>query len=187
MLNKKILNTKSGFTLLEVLITLFIITLLTAMFLTNYRSGSRNTDLTFAAQKLVSDIRMAQNNSLGSVLYNATTTSGGWGIHFDTSNNTKYLIFADKNNNKLYDNGEAIDAFGGRTVALPANIIIDNIDSGGSSRTQIDVTFLPPDPVTRIYWAAFSSSTAATIRLKETTQGKTKNLNINVLGLVETQ
>jgi len=186
----EIRNTKSGFTLLEVIVTLFIITLLTSLFLTNYRAGSRNTDLTFAMQKLVSDIRTAQNNSLGSVFYNATTTLGGWGVHFDIAagNNTAYFIFADQNNNKVYDNGEAVETAGGQTITLPANIVIDRlIDSSGAgdSHFRLDITFLPPDPVTRIYWDGNSSSSKATIGLRETVQEQTKSLIVNKLGLIE--
>lgn len=181
----QILNTSNGFTLLETIITLFIITLMMALFLTSYRDGSRNTDLTFASQKLASDLRTAQNNSLGSVYYGGAIPSGGWGVHFDTTAPASYLLFADQNNNRIYDAGEAVAVSGGQTIALPANVTVNNINSGGGSRTQLDVTFLPPDPVTRIYWNALSSSTAATVTLKETTRGRTKDLNVNILGLIE--
>jgi prepilin-type N-terminal cleavage/methylation domain-containing protein len=181
----KILNTRDGFTLLETIITLFIITLMLALFLTGYREGSRNTDLNFAAQKLASDLRTAQNNSLGSVYYGGAIPAGGWGIHFDTSAPTAYLLFADQNNDKIYNAGEAVDASGGQTVVLPANVVIDTLNSGGGNRAQLDVTFLPPDPLARIYWLTNASSTAATITLRETTKGRIKTLNVNILGLIE--
>jgi type II secretory pathway pseudopilin PulG len=186
--NLKSQISKAGaFTLLEVIVSLAIITMLITIFLTNYNAGSRNNDLTFAAQKMISDIRLAQNNALGLAAYGGSLPPGGWGIHLSASQNTAYLLFADANAvpNHIYDSGEAVTASGGRTFTLPANLIIDYLESGGSSRTALDITFLPPDPSTMIYYGAFSSSTNAVIRLKDTVTGKTKNVNVNILGLIE--
>lgn len=181
---------ESGFTLMEVTITIFIISLLIGVFLANYRGASRRTDLSFAAQQLASDIRLAQNDALGLAAYGGAAPAGGWGIHLDTTNNKTYKLFADTNNNKLYDSSpdEALPASGGQTVTLPNTISISGLQTGGTSRNAVDLTFLPPDPVTRIYYnSANTSSTDAVITLRESASGKTQDVNVNILGLIETQ
>jgi prepilin-type N-terminal cleavage/methylation domain-containing protein len=184
----KISGDNNGFTLLEVIISLFIITMMAGLFLANYHSTSQNTDLAFAAQQAASELREAQNNSLGSVPYGGSLPAGGWGIHFIKQSNT-YLLFADANNNKLYDSSptESDTAKGGRVFVLPANVVVDDIQAGGASRNVLDITFLPPDPVARIYWDAISSSTTAIITLKQNNSGKTANINVNILGMIEAQ
>jgi prepilin-type N-terminal cleavage/methylation domain-containing protein len=187
---KKIRNINQGFTLLEIIVAIFIIALLAGIFLANYHGGNQSNDLTFAAQKIVSDIRTAQNNSLGSVPYGGYLPVGGWGIHFDTTVNS-YLLFADVNNNKVYDADEAVTASGGLTFTLPANVVINNITgdnlTSDNSHTKLDITFLPPNPTTRIYWGPAASSSYAVIVLKHNITGKTADVNVNILGLIEAQ
>jgi|WetSurMetagenome_2_1015567.scaffolds.fasta_scaffold01475_9 prepilin-type N-terminal cleavage/methylation domain-containing protein len=182
----KMRNNNSGFTLLELIVSISVITILIAIFFTNYHGADQRTNLTSVAQKLVSDIRTAQNNSLGSVPYGGVLPAGGWGIHLDTTNNNKYLLFADVNNNKVYDVGEALPASGGSTFTLPANTVISDLTDGGS-HSNLDITFLPPDPITRIYWSQFSSSTIASIVIKQNIVNRTENVNVNILGLIETR
>ncbi|HTW96094.1 MAG TPA: prepilin-type N-terminal cleavage/methylation domain-containing protein, partial [Candidatus Methylomirabilis sp.] len=184
----QILNTNSGFTLLEVIISLFIITILISLFLANYRSGSRSNDVNLAAQKLSSDLRLAQNNALGLVPYNGSLPAGGWGAHFDKINlPNQYIIYADVNADHQYAGGAESAFAGGRTITLPSGVVISDLKSGGVSRNVLDITFIPPDPATKIYYSPSSSSTDASIILKQSVTGNTKNINVNVLGLIETQ
>lgn len=170
-----------GFTLLELIVSISIITMLIAIFLTNYSGTSRRTELIMASQKMVTDIRLAQNNTLGSVEYNNQIPLGGWGVHFDISTNDEiYYIFADLDGNSQYDAGEADKDYGGRLMHLPDNIYIENIDKGN----VVDITFLPPDPEAIIYDGSPTSSDV-TLTLKETKNNSTKDLYINFFGLIE--
>jgi prepilin-type N-terminal cleavage/methylation domain-containing protein len=182
---KKLQNMNHGFTLLELLVSLFVITMLAGIFLANYRGGSQSTDLTFAAQGVTSDIHAAVNNSLGFVAYGGSLPAGGWGIHFTKGANS-YIIFADVNKNKLYNSGEADPALGGRVIALPKNLIISELLVGGA--WDVDITFLPPDPkITMYHCGGAATSSSVIIRLKDTVSGKTKDVNMNLLGMVGIQ
>jgi prepilin-type N-terminal cleavage/methylation domain-containing protein len=184
---KKIINNK-GFTLIEILVSLSVIAILTVIFLANYRGGRQGVDLNLVAQKVASDIRTAQNNSLGSVLYGGSLPAGGWGVHFDTADKS-YLLFADVNNNKVYDDNEALPTSGGLNFAFPADLTISDITgdslSGNNSHAKLDVTFLPPNPTTRIYWDQTASSGYAVITLKHKADYKTADVVINILGLID--
>jgi prepilin-type N-terminal cleavage/methylation domain-containing protein len=179
---------QKGFTMMELLVSVSIIALLMGIFITNYRGGSRQLELSLAAQKLASDIRLAQNKCLGSAEYNGAVPEGGWGIYFDKSvNNKRYLIFADLNNNKLYDVGEATVDYGGMIEDLPANISVDNLKFNVSNTTRLDITFVPPDPTTNIYNSSFSpaTTTLGSIVLRESVNNSVSTVNVNSFGLIE--
>ena len=185
----RISKKKSGFSLVELIVSLSVITLLTGLFLANYHNANRRTDLTMTAQALVTDIRYAQANALGLIKYDGAVPAGGWGVYFSAggmgnSNNTSYVIFADENDDRLYQVGEGQENLGGRLVDLPPNIVIDRIMVGSSQNARATVTFLPPDPLTRIRGSS-GTSTFLEIRLRENLNDTTKTVRVNFLGLVE--
>jgi len=177
---------KSGFTLIELIVSVSIITIITGIFLANYSSANRRTDLTMTAQKLVSDIRLAQNYSLGLARYGSASSTnvplGGWGIHFDIQNNNKqYTVFADNDGDKLYEDTEADTSLGAQITTLPTNVIIDSLKTVG---TKVDITFLPPDPITTITGSA-TTYKQVDIVLKDTKTNAIKTVRVNFLGLSE--
>ena len=187
MSNKK---NKLGFTVLEVLVSIGVIALLSGLFLANYRGGSRKLELSLNARKLASDIRLAQSRGLGISEYNGSIPAGGWGVSFDIgSNNKQYIIFADLNDNKQYDDGEANQAYGGLTVDLPANISLNNLLFNGNTASRLDITFVPPDPITNIYNSTFSpaTTTAGTIILHDDYGNVDSSVKINSFGLIEVE
>lgn len=177
---------KSGFTLIELIVSVGVITMVTGIFLANYSSANRRSDLVMTAQKMVSDIRMAQNYALGLARYGLSGSlnvpAGGWGIHIDLQNygNNKYVLFADDNNNQSFDSGEADVRYGAQITTLPTNIVIDSVSMG----TKADITFLPPNPITTIKMAV-STIPQADIILKDVKTNNTKKVRVNYLGLAE--
>jgi prepilin-type N-terminal cleavage/methylation domain-containing protein len=186
----KISNLKyqKGFSLLELLVSLAIISMLIGVFLANYRGGTRKTELAMAAQKLASDVRFAQSNGLGSAEYANGVPDGGWGIYFEkTVDDQQYLVFADLNANKKYDSGEAVVGSGGSRVDLPSNVSIYNLKFGSYNVDRLDITFVPPDPLTNIYNSTHTpaTTTAGSVILRESYSGATSTVDINSLGLIE--
>lgn len=149
----------------------------------SYHNTSKRSELNMAKQKLASDIRVAQNNSLGSKVWNGIATPpGGWGVHFDKNQPSQYIIFADTNNNRVY-NGPQQEAV--ETKTLPAGITI----SAFSPADKFDVVFLPPDPVVYINGKAAgdSGSAIASVTLKENLNNSIGVVTVNFLGLIDTQ
>lgn len=180
---------KPGFTLIELIVSIGIISMVTGIFLANYSSANRRTDLTMTAQKMVTDIRMAQNYSLGLARYGESSLAhvplGGWGIHFSMSANNQYTIFADDDGNAVYNSGEADLNSGAQTTGFPNNIIIDSI-KGPAVINSLDVTYLPPDPITTITNdVTMATSSQVDISLKDLRTNTYKTVRINFLGLAE--
>ncbi|MDP3836738.1 MAG: prepilin-type N-terminal cleavage/methylation domain-containing protein [bacterium] len=183
----KIINSnKQGYTLLELIVSMSIITLLTGLFLANYHNSNQRTDLVMTAQTMVADFRYAQANALGLVKYDGESPAGGWGILVtsDPSQYHNYFIFADQNDDGYYNDNESLESLGGRVITLPKNIYIESLTLDGVDKAKAVVTFLPPDPITRIH-AYNATGTVLEIKLKELVNNTTKTVRVNFLGLVE--
>ena len=182
----KIMKKRPGFTLIELIVSISVITIITAIFLANYRTATKRSDLRMTAQRVVSDIRLAQNYSLGLTSYGPegmkTPPTGGWGVVFDLANlgNKQYVIFADDNGNKVFNAGESIESYGAVITKLPENTIIDSISIGH----RVDVNYLPPDPIVTLSGSA-GTHQSVDIVLRDTQANQTKTIRVNFLGLAE--
>jgi type II secretory pathway pseudopilin PulG len=179
----------SAYTLIEMIVSISVITMITALFIVNYRSAEKRTDIIMAAQALVADLHLAQNNALGLVKYNQIVPAGGWGVNFKAGENT-YMLFADLeapggSGYLDYNEGEGEIAYGARLTKLPPGITIEELRIGGTtSEGEVNVSFLPPDPQTNIY-DGVATSTSLEIELKEARNNSIKTIRVNFLGLIE--
>lgn len=145
----------------------------------NYHKTNKRSELGLIKQKLASDIRLAQNYSLGLKTFDGLNPpSGGWGAHFSLADPTHYIIFADKDGDYRYnydsDKDKAIEI-----KILPAGLAIDSL----SPANPLDIVFLPPDPVTYINQSA---ATSAQIILRENINNSTAAISVNSFGLIDT-
>lgn len=197
----KLIKTKkySGLTLIELIVSISIISLVTTIFVVNYQVSTKRTDLIMTAQVVVADIHRAQNNALGLVKYGSEVPAGGWGVHFNMSDRTKYYIFADLQapgdlGNLVFDiNTEGDINQGARIIELPSNLEIAALKRNQAEGLDLDfmnIVFLPPDPRTHIYYnlSEPATSTDMFIFLKDVNDDNPDNYKIvqaNILGLVE--
>jgi len=131
-----------GFTLVEMLVTVSIITLISLVFLSYSKSQESINNLNRFSQKLLSDLKEARDNALNMKdLVNINQLIYcGWGIHFD-SNNNEYFLFVDKclsgqkRGNLFFDSND---------IKKPSF----KITQGIKLETGIqDLVFLPPQPI----------------------------------------
>lgn len=182
-------NNQAGFSLIELIVSLSVITLVTVLFMANYKTANKRTDLTMTAQQIVADIHLAQNNALGLVKYNGAVPAGGWGLSFNTASGF-YTMFADLNGPGTlgymdYDPAsEGNINYGARLTTLSSGVTISSLKLGSSYVSGVNVTFLPPDPQTNLS-SAGATSTALEIQLRETGGTNIKTVRVNFLGLAE--
>ena len=132
-----------GFTIIEMLVTMGVLTLLTSMILTYSRRGESFTNLTREADRLIFNLNQVKNLSLLTLNQGSDQNICGWGIHFDATNNS-YKIFRDfcNDNRNQYDSGEETE-----TITLLKGIEI---------KTNVgDIIFIPPEP--RVKFINFTS------------------------------
>jgi prepilin-type N-terminal cleavage/methylation domain-containing protein len=146
-----------GFTLTEMLVSISVIVLISTLILFSYHRLREDFSLRRAAQNIVFSFRDVQTSAIAVKKFQPTGTFPGYGIHFDMVNNNKYIIFADVNNNKIYDPGngcydaptECDEEF---ILEKPIKIkdLCGNEKSDPSNAqcalSSLDIVFLRPDP-----------------------------------------
>jgi len=157
--------------MIELVVGLFIIALISGLSFANFHSTSKKSRIVLVAQNVLSDFKLAENNTLGLQSFKGQAPPGGWGLRFDIATPTQYIIFADRDENKAHS---VIEEF--KTVIFPKNITITAI----STSSPVDIVFAPPDPKTYIK----SSSTASTT-ISISDGDTTKKIYINFLGLAD--
>jgi prepilin-type N-terminal cleavage/methylation domain-containing protein len=189
----KIKINNKGFSLIELMATIAILGLIAGITIAGYRSGNKSSILKNAANKLQSDIRLAQNYTLGSYMFFDGTDNiipeRGWGVHFSMLNtsNSSYIIFADN------DSGAVDFQFDGsseqyREISLAQGVIISDIFLNGISVSgsggMADIVFDPPDPK-----AFFNGNpnVDAEIILSDSATSQQYKISVNAFGLIETE
>jgi prepilin-type N-terminal cleavage/methylation domain-containing protein len=150
-INKKI---KSGFTLIELMITIGIATAIMAVVLVENSKFNNSILLTNASYEVALTVRQAQVFGLSS-RSNTSGTFSAYGVKASVDNPTVVQLFADVDNDSTYDNGEEVT--GG--VALGRGLQINKIcykeggamQCNGNPRNEVTVIFKRPNPEALIF------------------------------------
>lgn len=141
----------AGFTVVEMMVTLGIITLLTIMVLVYSRQGEKVTNLMRDSDIMVYELRRAQNLAMLTLQQDIALANPicGWGIYLNGE--TQYLLFSDFCNLgviRQYDPGEETETL---NLLKGVQITETNISS---------VTFVPPEPKTKFQPALLEGESA---------------------------
>lgn len=167
------MNKNKGFTLTELLVVIFIMTVVSGIVMARYRSGERLYILQIAAQEVMGDIREVQNMALSGQTYQDEAPLGGFGINFRLTAPSVYTIFADLDGDHTYDAGELIEE-----IDLNSRVQINSLAPAGT----LNIVFTPPRPTVYINGATSGSGTV-TLRLIQETG--TKTITITSTGVIE--
>ncbi|MBU4284971.1 type II secretion system GspH family protein [Patescibacteria group bacterium] len=155
---------QAGFTLIEVLVIMFIISTLSTVLVVNWRKNEKRYQLQRSAQTVVQNFRKVQSMSLaGKNLcdQDSPCIPRNYGVHFGKTTLTSYVIFADKNNNGKYasavETNEHIE-----TIYLESGIEL-------SLSVDLDVVFSVPDGFVMINAKPLTTEASLTIKRSGTT------------------
>lgn len=124
---------KSGFTIVELLVSTGIVVVLLSLVIANFRLGNQKDELRIKGLQVMSDLRQTQNDALSAVALADGTIPRGYGVHFDDNTNY-YVLFAKTGGTDwLYSTGNKADV---KKVSLGNSVIIP---SGGMND--------PEDPI----------------------------------------
>lgn len=174
---------KKGFTMIEMLVGIFILVVLIGIILANFKQGGRNDDLRRSVAEVTSVLRKAQNLSLIGSQQNLpsgmSNNTGIFGVHFALAQPTKYLLFLDFKNaagqnvsDGLYQSGEELP---NSTYDLPLNTTLSVLNP--NSGNVLDITFSPPKPT--IYFNGVATATLAEIKVYQASTNNSKFVRVN--------
>lgn len=127
---------QKGFTLVELLVVIVIITVISGIVVVNFRKGEGGNKLQRSAQLIVQSIRKAQNMALSS-LEVGNDIYDYYGVHFDKNTlPDSFCIFA--SDNKPWNPGDPIQV--GSNIELEDGVVIDSLSTG----VKLNIVFKPP-------------------------------------------
>jgi type II secretory pathway pseudopilin PulG len=171
---KEIINER-GFTILEAMVTMGIIVIMSAAYVTNYRSTNQQIVLDQATSNLVSDLRLVQNMSMNVKLFNEVIPEGGYGIKIVDGSST-YTIYADCNNaSHVYDNS----ADCGPGLNIQEKVADKTLDPNIDISPTLDISFQPPNPI--VWFDGLDTGSSANIFLRYGSNIQGRKITINRL------
>lgn len=189
----RVFSAEGGYTLLEMVVGMAIITFISGMIITNMRSFTQSSDVLATAQVMASDIRIAQAHASSIRRHrsepNNQKASGVWGIYVNSlaGTNNEYVLYADFNaQNYDYNGGIEED----KTVKLPDGVIINKITLSGSGVVNgANVLFEAPGPdaVLNVVGGGGVTEDSIEIEILDTVSNEIKIVFVNKFGLVDVE
>lgn len=187
-MSKKELKNNSGFTLAEMLVSVAVIVIVSAMSLVSFRSTNNNASSSMAAQKLASDIRMVQGWALSLKDFDNVTDAGSWGLYFG-KNKDYYSFWIDVDGNHLCKTN-CVASPGERQgdyiqVLNHLNITDIRLFNGvvSNSVSMGQISFSPPEPVITI--CGVNSASCGKDKIEIELDNGANIVTINKYGMVD--
>jgi prepilin-type N-terminal cleavage/methylation domain-containing protein len=148
-----------GFSLIEMIVVIGIISLLSTVTLSNYKEVSSQISLENLVQQIALTIRQAQVYGI-SVVKGTGSVYPSYGVHFDISTPTSFILFIDSNDNRSYDSSENVEMVTLKNNNIISGIYADKLSTscvGANVLSSLDIIFTRPNPDAIFY--AFNGST----------------------------
>ena len=187
-------STKSGFTLVEMVICLGILVMMMSIVLASYRSFGTNAKFTSASEDIVLALREAQVYGVSTKGYTNNTCGGtttfncSYGVYFANGTNG-FTVFVDQNNDKFYNSGASpSEAIPTSSVTWASNISVTDLSCDGFPCTNgnVSVTFKRPNVNAYIEDLPLSSSSynKVKITLTDSNTSATSTVTISSAGQI---
>lgn len=164
---------KKGFSLVEILIALSIISLLTGISVINYRTKETEISLSRATLKLAQDLRRAQEMALAQKEVGGKIPKG-YGISLTQDSDTYSLYFV----NNLGSQEEI------EKISLERGIKIKSLLIDSKPTSSASVTFKPPDPIVEVNGDKANLEIILSLKRDE---NLTKKIKVNKIGLISVE
>ncbi len=153
----KILKNTKGFTVLELVISIAIFAIMSALLLAKYGTFNQGILLDNLAYDIALTIRNAQSYGLNvrSSSRTANLFDKPYGVHFDIADPNHFIFFVDTNGYGVYNpnidlnnDGNPDQDLSKTTITRGSTItaLCVNSCSAGTQVTSLDITFKRPDP-----------------------------------------
>lgn len=180
---------EKGFTIIELIVTISIISVLLVVSIANFPNIKLQFALSRVTYTFAQNVRKAQGMALSGVPYKDSLgiekPVDGYGIYVDIGSlgNKKYILYADKfPGNQEYDASDyVVDAV--NLSSSEPGIIIKEID--GVLLNKASINFQKPDSDVEITDLESGQSSAQIVFAQDSDATKTRAVLVNTTGLIE--
>ena len=167
-------SSERGFTIVELMMVMAIITVITLISVANYHQGNLQTVLDMQANQFAQDARRMQEWAMAAHQIGGASFAG-YGIHISAGTSGSYKIFTDNVINGYFDGGDAVR----QTVNLDGKIEVASADSN-----PVSIDFVPPNPTTKISNDSATQLDTSTIVFTLKGTSIERRVTINRAGLI---
>ncbi len=176
-----------GFTLVELLVAIAIITILASASFFGYGQRQKEITLQKEANILVSKIEEVKEMAISARYFHNNLPTGGYGVYFNISSPNSYIVFADCDGDRSYDTtgSPCFDPINSTNHAEFIERI--NFEGGVYIKTlsvPVSITFKPPSPDVIIKTSSGVLLDELTFKLGISGSSKEKEIHFNSAGLV---
>lgn len=179
---KNISKENFGFTLIELIVVMSLITILSVMVFLGRQGEEQKMSLQRTALQIAQDLREIQEMAMAISEEDCNgQKSSNFGLYFDENSYPEsYLFFVDCNKNKSKDGSDNII----KEIKIEKGVKII-----GVSPSSLDIIFVPPEPTIFINRESLGSEAEITVALKSNPliPSNQKRIRINTAGRIETE
>lgn len=184
-------SSQEGFTIVELIVSMAVITILSGIVFYRSRSGERNLALQRSAQIVLQSIHQAANNTLGGKKHGGTVSQGGYGVHAEVGDNF-LTVYADCNGDFTFSNtgtASSCTEAPNEGVAYPEEFRVNTLEpfieisdlQGDGSINPLDIVFTPPEGFAVVN-PLLVTADEAMIEIQNTVEGNRIQIFINKAG-----
>ncbi|MFH1402348.1 MAG: prepilin-type N-terminal cleavage/methylation domain-containing protein [Patescibacteria group bacterium] len=178
----KIKEMPQGFSLIELLVTIAVLTIVSGVVFFNHAQFNNSVLVENLAYEISLVIRQAQFYGV-QVKETEGSFNAGYGVYFDKTKPTEFLIFADKNLNYVYDagaDGEPVDM-----LRMTSGNKIEKLCAGNDCNVNyLNIGFLRPNPSAIIKTSAEGGTFATAEICIISPKGMRRKIFVNNVGQI---
>jgi len=149
----KKIRSEKGFSLIELLVIIFIIAVIVGIIIVNFRAGDKRKTLRMGVEEVAAFIKDTQAKSLLGQTENEEFPEGGYGVYLAVGN-SYCILFQDLNSDQEY-NGPTGPPFEGKGaiseyvehLKLRKDLLLQRILKDGKILKELKIVFVPPRPI----------------------------------------
>jgi prepilin-type N-terminal cleavage/methylation domain-containing protein len=183
-------NTRRGFTLVELLVTISILVVITAIILVNQNRFGGTISLSNLAYQLALTIRQAQTYGV-SVLETGAGTGNfqaAYGVHFTSGTPTSYILFRDFDGSGRYsgptENMVFLSIQNGNRIYSICGTLAGGTVKCNPTITSLDILFTRPDPDAIIRTDIIADTYQSAQITLQSGQGLLRTVTVSVTGQI---
>jgi len=142
-----------GFSLIELLVIIFIIAVIVGIIIVNFRAGDKRKTLRMGTEEVAAFIKDTQARALLGQMEEGEFPEGGYGVYLAVGN-SYCILFQDLNGDQEY-NGPTSPPFEGKGaiseyvehLKLRKDLLLQRILKNDKILKELEIVFVPPRPI----------------------------------------